>query len=331
MAALDILSSDGLYTDAGFYPAGSPCAGANMLYNTKSYDNDTTLVTEIPVDPELMASLCRRSRRRLRDIQAECQAILRPNRARCIIGVEGSAASIEAVHAHLAALWGPHRPVSAALWAELMRTRSVEDPSLSTIAQLQQASGARIHIERDRLSLRLFGSSDRVAMADELLRELDQICVQKTVQVANAKVLMSTVLQGIAESSGVTLRVDEDGIVVLGFKCLVQKAVEILASYIADHALTSICEDDANCESPRGTEASTKSTAGESQPEPEEGFSTDTDNAAVAPMPAAVAASAMAFSGDGGTGNGTLPAGYEVVFVPCQVSPGVPPMPMPVW
>merc|ERR1719287_218482 len=103
--------------------------------DNRGYDTQTV---EIALDPELLATFCRRSRRRLRDVQASCQASVKLDRARGVLRVTGPESSIDAVRKQLAGLTGPRRDVTQAVWAELMRTRKMCNSLEATVARFQE-------------------------------------------------------------------------------------------------------------------------------------------------------------------------------------------------
>jgi len=204
------------------------------VYNPYSMACSDATAIDIALDPELLTTFCRRGRRRLRDIQSSCQAAVKLDRARGVLRVVGPESSIHAVRRQLASLGGPRRSVPAAVWAELMRTRTMRQSSQARVARLQQESGCRVHIERSRQEVRLFGPGEGVAVADKLLEELATLCTEEAVPLGLNGPVASPVLQALAHSCSVTLRVEERQVVVLGLRAAVANAVEELKSYLAD-------------------------------------------------------------------------------------------------
>jgi len=188
---------------------------------------------EIPLGPVLAGALCRRGRRRLRDIQASCQAILRFDRAQSMLHVFGSEDAVKAVRRQLESLGGLRKVIPSAVWAELMRTRTVHDSSLSVLAQLQQESGCRIHIERSQQEVRVFGPDESTAVAERLLDELANDCTEDAVS-TDMRTLATSALQAVAHNHGVTLSIEDTQIVVLGLKDAVHDAVQELKKLIAE-------------------------------------------------------------------------------------------------
>mmetsp|Transcript_124389 Transcript_124389/g.265061 ORF Transcript_124389/g.265061 Transcript_124389/m.265061 type:complete len:487 (-) Transcript_124389:131-1591(-) len=223
--------------------AGSYGGNDTDLYDTLGrndgvyYDalgrSDTTAI-EIALDPELLTIFCRRGRRRLRDIQMSCQAAVKLDRARGVLRVSGPESSIHAVRRSLASLTGPRRPVPAAVWAELMRTRTMNYSAQATIARLQQESGCRIHIERSRQEVRIFGPGGGIALANKLLDELAKTCTEEVVSLGSLPPVAPEMLQTLARACCVTLRVEEGQIAVLGVRVAVDNAVKELKRCIAD-------------------------------------------------------------------------------------------------
>lgn len=219
----------------GFQFWGAPeCAPGTNASTCNMYGHVDKLVTEMVLDPELLSTLCRRSRRRLRDIQINCQVTMKIDRMRGTLRMSGSEAAIQAAQKQLSSLGGPRKPVTASVWAELMRTRTMQSSTHAIVARLQDQSGCRIHIERSRQEVRIFGPREGVVVADKLLDDFALACIEEVVPVSNSAALASAVLQQVARGCGVTLRIEEQQIVVLGLSDAVKGAVEELKSYIAE-------------------------------------------------------------------------------------------------
>jgi len=186
---------------------------------------------DIELDRELFATFCRRGRRRLREIQASSEATLKLDRSRGILCACGTESAIAEVRRQLECLGGPRKHVTAALWAELMRTRTVQDASLAAIECIQQHSECRVHIERSKHEVRLFGPNFAVSVADRLLDELGKMCTEKIVM-ANIANLAAETLHQIAHTCSVTLRVEGQEIFVLGLSANVHKAGEEMQRYV---------------------------------------------------------------------------------------------------
>jgi len=122
--------------------------------------------------------------------------------------------------------------VPAALWTELMRTRTLaNDADEGLVAWLQQQSGCRIHIERERQEVRIFGPGEEVVVAERLLEDLAERCGEEHVAVDTAA-LDKLGLLALAESCGVTLRVETGQLTVLGLRPAVAQAVQALRRHI---------------------------------------------------------------------------------------------------
>jgi len=195
-----------------------------------------TVVHTIEVlDPDVLSSLCRRGRRHLREIQASCQAMLRLDRMRGLLHVAGSPESIENVQKHLERLGGPSKEVSLAVWTELMRTRTTQDGPEAYLTQIQESSGCRVHIERHKQEVRLFGPRDAAALADKLLDEFS-LCVDHRIVRVGDCMPTSTFLENIALDKRVTVQQDGHGIAIIGMHQHVQEAEAEIANHINAHA-----------------------------------------------------------------------------------------------
>jgi len=190
--------------------------------------------TEFTLTHELLSMLCRRGQRRLRMLQASCQVSARLDRSRSVLLVCGSDAAIRDVRKQLESFGGKRRMVPAAVWAELMRTRTMHEGTQGLVAQLQQESGCRIHIERDRQEVRIFGPSEDVEVAESLLEELEEACTEQRVPVDDPSCLNIFVLHAMARAFNVILRMDSGFIVALGFHTAVAIATQELKRYIKE-------------------------------------------------------------------------------------------------
>jgi len=199
-------------------------------------NNGMASMVEVMLDQETFSTLCRRGRKRLRDIQTSCQALLQLDRNRRVLYVTGSPESIARVRNEVAGLGGPSKFVSSAVWAELMRTRILQDGS-AVLSHIQQESGCRIHIERRQQEVRLFGPPEATSVADSLLDDFANTVREEPVPMEQITV-SETVLQSVAHACGVTLRVEEDAVVVLGLHAHVKSAVKELNQH-ASHAASS--------------------------------------------------------------------------------------------
>ena len=136
---------------------------------------------------------------------------------------------MEAVRSQLESLSGTRRAVPRALWCELLRTRTEEETKKSLLMQLQNASGCRIHIERGHPEVRIFGTNQASAMAEELLDEAATRCTQGIVPFEDgAPAISPSILEYIATTCEVTLEMQEHGFVASGLHHAVAAAVEEL-------------------------------------------------------------------------------------------------------
>jgi len=203
-----------------------------MVAAAKPAADGATEVT-ITLERELLRTLCRRSRRRLRDIQVACQATLRLDRLRGVLLVSGSEAAVQAVRNKLDSLGGPRKPVSGPVWAELMRTRTLHTTSQVSVAMLQEETGCRVHIERTRREVRLFGPSEGVTAASALIDRFADTCTEEAV----IATVDPEALEALAHRCGVTFRLETGTVVALGLRERVDQAVEGLKCLAAGRPL----------------------------------------------------------------------------------------------
>jgi len=195
----------------------------------------------IPLDPDVLSSLCRRGRRHLREIQTSCQVMLQLDRVRGQLHVVGVQEAIKNVQRRLESLGGPIKSVSVAVWTELMRTRTTQDGPEAYLTQIQESSCCRIHIERHKQEVRLFGPRDAVSLADKLLDEFSRCVVESIIRVGNS-IPSRSVLENVAFDKHVTLRQDGNLIIITGMHQHVQEAEAEITNHINAHAAaTSQC------------------------------------------------------------------------------------------
>jgi hypothetical protein len=189
---------------------------------------------EILLEPEILSTICRRGRRRLREIQTSCQVSLKLDRCRGVLLVRGFKEDMGMVQKQLEALSGPSLTVSPAVWAELMRTRTTADPTQAAVACIQQESGCRIHIERDVQQVRLFGGKSETSIASKIVKELESLCTEEAVSMSCLERMDAQILQMFAQDAGVSLKVEENRIVILGIVEAVENAAKQLRNYDGD-------------------------------------------------------------------------------------------------
>mmetsp|Transcript_31266 Transcript_31266/g.60398 ORF Transcript_31266/g.60398 Transcript_31266/m.60398 type:complete len:523 (+) Transcript_31266:66-1634(+) len=231
----------------------SPCVNATAGCST------VPQMVEIQLDAELLGMLSRRSRRRIRDIQASCQVRTKLDKIRGTLQVVGSKSGIEGVKKQLESFSGPRKSVPTAVWAELMRTRMQTSTSSISVATLQEETGCRVHIERSRCEVRLFGDAQGVRKASERIDELASRCTETFVPLPGCSLLPDEQLQKLAQEHRVTFFQEARKIIAYGFKDAVAKAVVSLQDAIASQSAEATDmsrpeEDSAHCSTLSGSE-----------------------------------------------------------------------------
>jgi hypothetical protein len=201
--------------------------------HTMMQRNEVQVREEIVLEPELLNSLYRRGGRRLRDIQKSCKVNVWFDKFRGVLQISGTETCVAAAKNLIEGLGGPRAPVSAAVWAELSRTRKLLSGPEAAVARIQQESGCRIHVERTRQEVHLFGNSESVTIAQKLLDELEQSCSEEVVKL-NGDMVNSTTLQAIANKCGVTMRLEDDLLHLLGLHEAVKKSLDTLNQVMKD-------------------------------------------------------------------------------------------------
>lgn len=201
---------------------------------SEMFQSSSKQTVEIILDPEVLGAMCRRGRRRLRDLNASSEADLRLDRVRGVLQVTGSPHAIEDIRRQLESVVGPCMAVTCAVWSELMRERSNPDTTKSVVAKIQEVSGCRVHIERTSKEIRLFGPNDAVPVAQQLLDQLDGLCIEETVDMNCPKYLDVEMLHAFAHEFGVALQVEEKQVIVLGISGAVKAAAQELRDYDSD-------------------------------------------------------------------------------------------------
>lgn len=194
---------------------------------------DHIVTVEVPLTDEMVGILCRRGRRRLHELKEACQASLHVDKVRRILKVSSSEDGVAAVQEQLLALEGPRREIPRAVWAELMRTRTQESGPEAALAQLQQASGCRIHIERHEPKVRLFGPRTCVADAQSLLHEFEEKVVESHLLVGD-DMPSTAALESLAHSCGITVRAEDQQVALLGLRGAVEQATQELTEHVTN-------------------------------------------------------------------------------------------------
>jgi hypothetical protein len=167
----------------------------------------------------------------LREIQTTCKVKVSLDKLRGKLHISGSESDVAAAKYHIGGLGGPRKVVKPALWAELLRTRTIPSGQQAHITNIQQESGCRIHIERSRHEVRLFGHDDTTTVAERLLDELAVRCTEVVLPMPSG-ISNSPAVQAVADGCGVTLCLEERQVAVLGIRDSVNNAVEVLKNQI---------------------------------------------------------------------------------------------------
>jgi hypothetical protein len=179
------------------------------------------------------------------------------DKVRGVLQVSGSEACVAAAKNLIDGLGGPRMCVSTSVWAELLRTRKLRSGSDANVARIQLESGCRIHVERSCQEVHLFGNAESVAIAQKLLKEMDQNCVSEVMEVS-AESVNTTTLQSIAHSCSVTFQHENGRVCMLGMRDAVKKAAATLSQCLTDPDFvmelavpTPVVSDDAQEVSPK--------------------------------------------------------------------------------
>lgn len=200
-----------------------------MAYRDYRHDRSC----EIPLNEELLTSFSGRGRRRLKDLKQQTETVLKLDKNKSCLQVRGSEKSIADLRQHLETLIGHRRPISAPVWAELMRTRT-QTTADAAIQYIQEQSGCRVHIERQTHEVRLYGPDENLKVADRLLKELGRDTDLRVVE----GMVSPQLLERIALSKGVTMRVRDTFIEVLGRTSATEEACAELEKLLERDAET---------------------------------------------------------------------------------------------
>jgi len=190
-------------------------------------------VEVIQLEPELRRNLSRRSRRRLRTVLAGCKlSAIRLDGGN--LYVQGTEAAIMAARLQLETLIGPRVSVPRALWAELMRTRMHDPPSVVSVKAFNENTDCRVHIERGACEVRLYGMRSKIVEAQAYLEELGAECDEEVIPLepGAATEMPASLLQWIGSQYGVTVAQEDDTIVVLGLHAAVDSAAQKVLAYV---------------------------------------------------------------------------------------------------
>lgn len=189
----------------------------------------------LTLNKEMISSYCRRGpQRRFQEIQQNYNVTVNLDRKRGVLSITGDEAGHAIVRRQLICMSGKTRAVSAALWMELMRVRTLASGRQALMAQIQEESGCRVHIERTRKEVRLFGDVAAIAEADRMLKELAEQCVEEAVELKDASSLSTEVLEDFAVALEVSLCLEDDRIKVCGLREAVAKAMPQMEAMVQD-------------------------------------------------------------------------------------------------
>lgn len=149
----------------------------------EDYDNAVFFTVKIALEDPLLSGFHRRGRRKLREMEEDVpDCHLKFEKAGRCLTVSGNLETIEKVRYKVECMTGPRKKLSVPAWAELMRTRMIEGPT-SIVAEIQRATGCRLHIERGSTEVRLFGPHKAVQRADLALERLEGYCSETVVKI----------------------------------------------------------------------------------------------------------------------------------------------------
>ena len=95
----------------------------------------------------------------------------------------------------------PALPAISLLFGTPARTGQEDGVALQRI---QNQSGCRLHIERSKSEVRLFGSKEAAAVADRLLDDFQKMCMERFIPCPNSSMLDLDRLNEMAQASGST-------------------------------------------------------------------------------------------------------------------------------
>jgi len=137
----------------------------------------TLATVHMSLDPGTLGTLSRRGHARLRQLQSQTPEVrLSLDNVRSALLLTGPANRMDHLRQQVAGLLGRPKKVPVALWAELMRTRKSDD---GLVARLQRFSGSRIHIDRDKYELCIYGSDEQFSIASGLLDVVEKECIRE--------------------------------------------------------------------------------------------------------------------------------------------------------
>lgn len=99
-----------------------------------------------------------------------------------ILYVTGNLSQAQDIKEQLELLEGIVVPVSEAVWAELLRCRTADSAFEFSVANLQDKTNCRMHVDRLRPVVRVFGSKRKVSKAMAALEELEAFCSVESIK-----------------------------------------------------------------------------------------------------------------------------------------------------
>mmetsp|Transcript_35515 Transcript_35515/g.81325 ORF Transcript_35515/g.81325 Transcript_35515/m.81325 type:complete len:282 (-) Transcript_35515:136-981(-) len=186
---------------------------------------------EIPLSAAVHQALCRRSQRRFRELQATSGAKIRLDRVRSVVRVCGTAPEVLEIRRKLEAISGVRHAVPTAVWCELMRTRLAESSERSMLLRMQKQSGCRIHVERSKQEVCLFGACENTELGLKLLEEFRVACTELAIP-CKPHTMPDQVVKAIAEAYEVTVNVETRQVVVYGLREAVKQASRAVENFL---------------------------------------------------------------------------------------------------
>jgi len=170
----------------------------------------------------------RRGSRRLRNIEVHSGAKLALDLTLDLLVISGSEFAIKVAKVELECLHGVVVSVAVALWAELMRCREQDSDGLLSL--LQQATGTRIHVDRFRHEIRVYGQRSSMHKVYETVAQLEARCSEETILLPPWMSTPAPLMEMIAQKHAVTITVGEGAAVLRGLTTAVKEAAEDVRS-----------------------------------------------------------------------------------------------------
>eukprot|EP00931_Biecheleriopsis_adriatica_P001916 TRINITY_DN10245_c0_g1_i5.p1 TRINITY_DN10245_c0_g1~~TRINITY_DN10245_c0_g1_i5.p1 ORF type:complete len:378 (+),score=79.11 TRINITY_DN10245_c0_g1_i5:84-1136(+) len=156
----------------------SDCFGVSANMPCLSYFNaplPRRMMAIIPISTQLLSLLTsRRGHQRLRALRRKSSARIGLDVQSHVVYVCGSAQEAWNVRDELQALEGTAMSVSEALWKKLMQFRTVTD-SIYSLASIQEKCNCRLHVDRLKMEVRVFGFEEDLPRAQMVLHEMEEL------------------------------------------------------------------------------------------------------------------------------------------------------------